>query len=362
MMKLPSVIGATVARNTAQVGDPVKLQKWTALSAAAILACGLTACGGDSASGGDNDGKSMQVMMFPGVAYRLPVVVAQEKGFFDDEGLSLKVIGQPNNLQGIQALEATKSQAGMMSTTTFAQGVQAGSDVSMFCGGLRYAQSSLIAPADSDLPSVAEGATPEEVLQALAGLKVGAQTPVGTGFQLMLAEALNEAGVTDATWVNVGGSNSVTQASLQNDSVDVAQASPPGTQTLVENGVAKELIYLPDHSAIYKDTYGSGWVGPADWVEENADTAKAFCDATAAGLEYILDEANHDEVRDIFMKDTGVDNEEVADAALATYAKGYSADLPVDVIQASFDQYADLGITTPEPKLDATDLVDSVGR
>ncbi|WP_235736663.1 ABC transporter substrate-binding protein [Nocardioides alcanivorans] len=316
------------------------------------------ACGGSDEGPADGE---MQVMMFPGVAYRLPVMVAQEKGFFDDADVKIDIIAQPNNLQGIQAIEATKSQAGMMSATTFAQGVQAGSDVKMFCGGIRYAQSAIIATADSELPSVDDGATPEEVLKALDGKKVGAQTPAGSGFQMLLEAAFDEAGVKDITWVNVGGSNSVTQASLQNGDVDAAQASPPGTQTLEENGVSKTLIYMPEHTSIYRDLYGSGWVGPTKWLDDNPETAKSFCDATAKALDYIADEANHDEVRAIFMKDTGVNDETVADAVLATYVD-YSADVPVDVLEASFAKYEELGITKPEPALDATELVDTVGR
>jgi NitT/TauT family transport system substrate-binding protein len=315
-----------------------------------LVACGSS--GGTSANAGE-----MQVMMFPGVAYRLPVIIAQEKGYFDEAGLKVNIIAQPNNLQGAQALEATKSQAGMVSATTFAQGVQAGSRVKMYCGGLDVAQSSLVASADSDLPSVAEGATPEEVFRAITGKKVGSQTPTGSGFQMLLDAALTEGGASNNTYVNIGGSNSVTQASLQNGSVDVAQASPPGTQTLVQNGVAKVLMYLPDSTDIYRDLYGSGWVGPTDWVDNNPETTKAFCDSTQRALDFILDENNVDEVRSIFMQDTGINNEAVADDVLKTYAEGYSAAVTADQLQRSFDKYAELGITKPQPPLVAKDLV-----
>ncbi|MFE0748929.1 ABC transporter substrate-binding protein [Gordonia sp. NPDC058843] len=334
-------------------------KKLTAIAGTAAVAVGIAACGSGGSSG---DAGSMQVMMFPSVAYRLPVIVAQEKGFFTDEGVTINVIAQPNNLQGIQALEATKSHAGLMGTSTFAQGIQAGSQVQAFCGGIDVTQSSIVAPAGSPLPSVSEGASPDEVFAAIKGRKVGAQTPVGSGFQVMLDGALAEGGATDLTWVNVGGSNSVTQASLQNGSVDVAQSSPSGTQQLVGTGSAKELIYLPDHSELYGQMYGSPWVGPTAWLRDNPDTAKGFCNATATALEYIKDPANRDEVRQISMKDSGITDEKVADAVLATYERGYSADLAADVIQRTFDKYVELGIVKPEPPLDASELVNTVGR
>lgn len=337
----------------------MSVKRLSALVGATAVAVSLAACGSSDSSASTG---SMQVMMFPSVAYRLPVIVAQEKGFFEDQGVEINIIAQPNNLQGVQALEATKSQAGMMSTSTFAQGVQAGSQVQAFCGGLDVTQTSIVAPADSTLPSVQDGATPEEVLSAIQGLKVGAQTPVGSGFQMMLEEALTEGGASNVTWVNIGGSNSVTQASLQNGSVDVAQSSPSGTQQLVETGVAKELIYLPDSSELYGQMYGSPWVGPTAWLNENPETAKGFCDGTAAGLAFIQDPANHDEVLRISMKDSGISDEKVAEAVLETYKQGYSADLSPEVIQQTFDRFIELGIVNPEPPLNASELVNTVGR
>ena len=341
-----------------------------AIVAGAALPLVLTACGGGSdsddsasSSGSSQQLTSMKVMMFPAVAYRLPVVVAEEKGLFAEHGVKIEIVPQPNNLQGVQALEATGSQAGQVSTTTLAQAFQAGSKVKLYCGGLPHVMSTMLAPADSDLPSIESGASAEQVLKSFEGKKIGVQTPVGSGFQMLLDAALKDAGVdtSKVTWVNVGGANQVTQAALQNGDVDVAQASPPGTQTLVENKVAKPLIYMPDNSEIYGDLYGSGWAGPADWLEKNPEAAKGFCDATAEALTYINDPANKDEVLALSMKDTGVTDKAVAEAVLETY-KEYSADLPVESLAKSFAKYQELGITKPAPAVTTDALVDTVGR
>ena len=336
----------------------------TALIGAAALTASLAACGSDDGadSSGNTDTGTMQVMMFPAVAYRLPVIVAQEKGFFDDEGVQIDIIAQPNNLQGIQALEATNSQAGQVGTATLAQGAQAGSRIQAFCGGLDVVQSSLVASADSDLPSVHDGATPEEVFKALYGKKIGTQTPVGSAMSILIDRAVTDGGASNLSWVNIGGSNSVSQASLQNGSIDVAQTSPSGTQQLVETGVAKELAYMPDVSPLYGDLYGSLWVAPTDWLAANANTAKAFCDATATALEFILAPENHDEVLKLSMQDSGIQDEKVAEAVLKTYRDDYSADLSTEVVQNTFDKYVELGMVPAEPALDASELVNTVGR
>ena len=273
----------------------------------------------------------------------------------------MNLVSQPNNLQGAQALEATNSQAGQVGTATFAQGVQAGSNVQAFCGGITVTQSSIVASPDTDLPAISDGADPQDIFQAISGKKVGAQTPVGSGFQIMLDNALIEGGASNLTWVNIGGSNSVTQASLQNGSIDVSQSNPSGTQALVESGAAKELIYLPDHSELYGQLYGSPWIAPATWLENNEKTARAFCDATSVALDYIRDPRNRDGTLQVLMRDSGINDVQIADAVLKTDDE-YSADISVDVIQRTFDRYSELGIIKPEPRLDASTLVNTVGR
>ena len=89
----------------------MNLRKMATVASALTLACSAVACGGDSTAA-DTDTGSMQVMLFPAPAYRLPVLIAQEKGFFDEVGVKVNLVSQPNNLQGAQPLEATNSQAG----------------------------------------------------------------------------------------------------------------------------------------------------------------------------------------------------------------------------------------------------------
>jgi NitT/TauT family transport system substrate-binding protein len=91
----------------------------------------------------------------------------------------------------------------------------------------------------SDLPSTSQGATWQQVMKSLDGKTIRIQTPVGSGLQLIFAEALREAGVTNVTYVNLGGGNDVTLAALNNGSVDVAQVNPTGTQRVQADNSAK---------------------------------------------------------------------------------------------------------------------------
>lgn len=316
------------------------------LAVAAVTATALvTACGNsDDGSKTTSEGlHKVQVMMFPGQSYRLPVVVAQEQGYFKDHGVEISIVAQPNNLQGAQAMLATKSEVGQLSTPTLAQGVENGSPVAFFCGGINVLQTTLAAKKGSSLPSTDEGASWQEVLKSLDGKKVGVQTPVGSGLQLLFAAALKEAGVEDVTYINVGGGNDVTLAAINNGSVEVAQVNPTGTQKFEVDESVKPLLYMSTGPEAYK-LYGSAWTGQTRWIKENPEAASGFCDAIEDALTWIKDPANADAAAQALSKDTKVDPA-VAALVVKDVYKDYSTELPEDVLKKTFGKYQEYGIT-----------------
>ena len=325
-------------------------------SIAATLSLSALAACGDDANGSSDGTQEIQLMMFPGVAYRLPVLIAEQEGYFKDAGISIKEIAQPGNIPGIQGLVSTRSDVGQFAVATTAQAKQAGEDVKFFCGLLPEVQSSIVANADSDLPSVDDGATWEDVLKALDGSKFGVQVPVGAGFQLLTAAAFSEVGVKDLTYINVGGSNTTTGPALDNGDVEAAIASPPGTQFLTADGKHKVLAYLPDGPNAYNEWYGSGWGATTAWIDENPELAEGFCSAVQKGIDYVKDPANKDDVKQVLMKDTGIP-ENIADLVLPTYDV-YSTALPKETFDATLEGYVDAGIVTDEPAVTYDTLVD----
>lgn len=329
-----------------------------------LLAGGLAACGSDDDAEGASDSSGgggtseVTLMAYPGQSYRLPFLVAEKEGFFKDHGISFKFIDQPNNITGTQGMAATKAQVGFLSTTTQVQGSQAGQTYPFFCSGIKVLQTTLIADTDSDLPAMSDGASWEEVLQSLKGKKIGIQTPVGSGLQILFAAALKEAGLSsdDVTYVNLGGTPTTVKAALQNGSVDVAQINPPGTQLLQTENYGKPLIYMPDGPDVYKDYYGSGMVGDPKWLADNADTAKQFCEAYTQGLEWVQDPANVDDAAAILSEDSGI-AEDAAKLVVSDTFGDFSSDVDDATMQKTFDAYVDLGIAKPEPKPSTDELV-----
>ncbi|WP_433496601.1 ABC transporter substrate-binding protein [Sphaerimonospora sp. CA-214678] len=330
-------------------------------SIALLLTATAAACGGDSddtstaaqATGGT---ETVRVMMYPAQSYRLPVMIAQQQGMFEKRGINIEITEQPANLQGMQGLTATKSDVGIVTVGTLGQGWQAGAKGAFFCGGIKVLQTTLMAPADSTLPSTAEGATWQEVLQALKGKKIGIQTPVGSGLQKIFAAALEEAGVTDVTYVNLGGGSSAAIAALGNGSVDVAQLNPTGTQFVLDAKSGKPLLYMSEGPTTYKEYYGSGWVGSAEFLQQKPAAAKAFCDVIDDALGFIRDSANRETTLDMLVKDTGI-TEPVAELVLDQTYGDFSTELPKDTLDTTFDAYVKLGVLEAEPKPSYDSLV-----
>jgi ABC-type nitrate/sulfonate/bicarbonate transport system substrate-binding protein len=323
-----------------------------------LAACGSDDAEGDSGSGSGGGSTEVTLMAYPGQSYRLPFLVADQEGIFEDHGISMKFVDQPNNLTGTQGMAATKANFGFLSTTTLVQGFQAGQTYPFVCGGIDVLQTTLIADTDSDLASTEDGASWEEVLKGLEGKTIGIQTPVGSGLQILFSAALEEAGVgeDDVTLVNLGGTPTTVQAALQNGSVDVAQINPPGNELLETQGYGKPLVYLPEGPQVYADNWGSGLVVDPAWFEGNGDVAADFCDAYQEALAWIQDEANADAAAGILAKDTGVP-EDAAKLVVTNTFGDFVAEMDDDAMQATFDQYVDLGIAKADPAPTTEELV-----
>lgn len=334
-----------------------------AIAACLALSMAAAACSSsepEPSEPGQSKKAAIKVMLPPGQSFRLPVLVAEAEGYFEDRGVGIDIVEQPANLQAFQGLEATNAQIALLTVGTLSQAVQAGEKGAYFCGGIDVLQTSLMVPPDSDLPTTEKGATWQEALKSLSGKKVGIQTPVGSALQLVFKAALDEADVSDVTFVNLGPSPSAAQAALANGSVDAAQSTPTGTQYLVSEGHAKPMLYLPDGPETYGEFYGSGWGAPSEWLDGNEESAAAFCAAVEDALTYIQDPANREKSSQLLQKDTGIPGP-VADLAIDSAYDDYATDLSDETVQRTISAYTDLGILKKDPEVSAEKLIKKSG-
>ena len=350
---------------------PKALVLGLALSGMVLIACGdddddgadsaaTTAAGGADTTAAEEttttvEPQTVTVMMFPGLSYRLPALVAQEQGFLADHGIEMEIIAQPGNVSGIQGLEATGADLGYFSVTTLAQAVQAGSDVAFFCGSQDIVETSLMVAADADFPSTDEGASADEALAALSGTSIGVQTPIGSGLQLFFNAAIEEEGVTDITYVNTGVQLPIVSAALVNGDVDVVQTSPPATQQLIVDGQGKRIMFLPEDLDDYQ-LYGSANGAPRSFLEESPELARGWCDAIQEAVDWINDPANADAAAALLAEDSGV-SEEVAALVVEESYPTFSTEIPEDTFDETTQRYIDLGVLQPTPDVSYSAIV-----
>jgi NitT/TauT family transport system substrate-binding protein len=284
--------------------------------------------------------------MYPQQVYRVPVLLADQQGIFEDHGIEISIVPQPANLTATQGLAATGSDVGLITPATLGQGVQAGDDAVMFCGSQNILAVGFLAAADSELPTVPEGASAEEVITAFSGLKVGTQTPIGSGLQLMVASVLEGNGATDLTWINSGVQAPVVSAALDNGDVDVAQMSSPTFEQMVIDGIANEVIWMPDHPDIWS-IYGSAFTGPRNWVEENAELTTEFCTAIDEANAWMIE--HPDESKALLVEDSG-STPEAADAVWERIDT-YVTEIDQEQLDATYDLLREVGVLQPEPEV-----------
>lgn len=293
--------------------------------------------------------RTVTVAVLPGQGYRVPIRIAQDQGFFADRGIELKFVDQPMTIGGIQGIEAVGADLGYISLPTIAQSVQAGADSRMFCQSLPVMETSLVAKPGTDLPSTDDGASADQVFSALAGKKIGVQTPIGAASQLIFQKIFKDRHIDNVTYINTGVQLPVLLSALDSGDVDAIQVTPSTTQQMMSEGLVKRLIYLPDHVDSYRFS-GSGMAGRQAFIENTPDLAAGYCDAIQAALDYINNPANANEVDAVLEEDMGLTPEAAALMRAESFPL-YSTKIDEAALNRTLGMFVELGILKPEPAM-----------
>jgi NitT/TauT family transport system substrate-binding protein len=336
-----------------------------AVAGTALVVTALAACGSSddaTATGGSAD-MNVQVLQLPNQVYDLLIQVGQDEGFFEDHGLTITTEDYPLSLEASQAIKATKSDVLQMTAGSLVASWQAGVRLKYFCGTEPIIPNEIMAAPGSDLPSVKDGATYDEVLKALAGKKVAFPTPEGTGFHKLWVAAMKSAGVAekDIITINAGTATTAIQPLLDKGQVDAAMVSSTGTQFLKDAGKAQTLMTFAEGPPVYKDLYAAAYVAPAEEVEKRPEAFAAFCDGIKDALSYVQDSANLDTAAATLSELQGL-SDDVAKAAVQEVFPLFSTDLPDEKVQKTIDTYIKEGVVEPTPVPTVDDLVAHVNK
>lgn len=234
-------------------------------------------CGGDDEGGGETT-KLTVTIPFPSGAVFYPLFVAQENGYFEEEGIEVTVEPVDGSGATIQQLSAGQAQVAVPSPGPFMQAVARGEDLRSVYTLYQSNVFSVQVPADSEVQSLAD----------LEGKTVGVGALDGGETPFVKAALKEAAGLEEGDYellaIGDGGQAAV---ALNRGDVDAYASAFVDVAIMKLRGVELRNI-LPEEFQNFFDTV---FVFKSDFVEENANVIEGFGRAIAKGTVWGLDNA-----------------------------------------------------------------------
>jgi NitT/TauT family transport system substrate-binding protein len=314
-----------------------------ALTLATSLAT-LSACGSDDASEGVGGATSVRVATLPAVT---PMIldVAQQEGFFEDNGLDVEITQSTDLGTFIPAL-GRQYDVVMSTPSDFLAAADRGFDVKALPGAF-------VAEVDGfDDPGVVSSGAAS--IEELEGKKIGTNSLTGLQY-ISLVKSLDDAGV-EAELVQVPFPSMVDQ--LTKGQVDAVAVAEPWRSQLLQDSANKSL-FVPPLQALGLDSAPTAWYTTSgEWLGDHEDFTARWEKSMSAAMDWIADPANEDAFRQILVDKLKLAPEQAALVELPAYQLELSSDdldAYVDLL-AGADQFEGGG-----DDLDTADLIASDG-
>lgn len=242
------------------------------------------ACGDDDDDGAAESGEELTAvtMMLPveDVIQFHSLYLADELGYFEDEGIDITLEVADGSSSAIQQVVAGNADAALPAPGAFLEGVATGRDL-RFVYSYQYNNIfTLATPADSGITTVED----------LEGKRVGISELSG-GEVPLVRGVLREAGLQDGEdyeLVPVGEGSALTIESLENGDVDAYSSSLPDIAAIELTGLDLNVI-LPEEAAAFP---ADGVAVTAEYLESNEETVVGLLRAISKGTVYA--DANRD--------------------------------------------------------------------
>lgn len=191
-----------------------------------------------------------------------PFYVAADSGIFAEEGLEVTMEGLNGSSAAIQAMLAGQAQIAVSAPADMLAASSSGADVTGFYSFYQYLPFRVIAPANSEIATLAD----------LAGKTIGISS-VGGGDAIYMRSLMSYTGVDDSDYSEmvVGEGNSAAMA-FNDGVVDAYSAS--FVEEIVFTGMG--ISYNALSAEGYPETTGLLLVGKTEFLDENPDTIAAL--------------------------------------------------------------------------------------
>lgn len=273
-----------------------------------VMALGLAACGSSGSEEGSNsetettdktDKELTKVTWNYGSSGNILVTIANEKGYFAEEGIEIETVEATQNMDAMALLAAGKvdvvSNAG---TSNPLQQIAQGVDITVFGGHM----------VEGCMPVIAKAGTEWNGIESFVGESV-AVNPSYFAFTGAVMELGYENPLEVVDW-QVYSSYDDALVAVQNGEVKYALMGTQnnyGIQPLIESGEIEIVSY---QSEIMENYSCCRMVAQTSWVNDNADTVKAVIRALLRAQAWY--EANKEEAVSLHAAAIGQDDDYVA--------------------------------------------------
>lgn len=267
-----------------------KFNRGLAAVATAVLTTSMaTACAGSN--GAENSAETPQVTIGVGGLtnlHNVPLVVADERGLFEDHGVEVELLDLQSGSKAVQGLVSGSVDvaAGFFDHT-----------IQMQAKGKDLASFAVL----STSPGAVLAVSPKTEMQIdefadLDGATVGVTSP-GSGSDFFLRQVLDSAGLTPSDVTIVGiGSGSTAVAAMENGQVDAAFMYEPAFSQMASR--AGDLTVLADmrtsegvQQVLGTDVYPSEVLYTSDdWLDENPKAAAGVAGALKEALGWMAEQ------------------------------------------------------------------------
>lgn len=275
-----------------------------------------------------------------------PVFVAQERGYFKDEGLNVELVPVQGGSEPVVQLAAGNFEAAV-----------GGAGAGLFNAAARGVKFTIVAPMHSERPPdttplVISAKRADEITSVadLKGKKV-AINATGAATEYWLAEALKQGGLTfdDITLSSVGFRD--VPAALENGSLDAAMLGEPLVTINEDNGVVSVL------SEDFIDGFTATYLYMGESLLSNPEAARGFMRAYLRATRDLQGDYMNDEIAQIIEKYTQVPADVTKRAAPPQFEP--NGTIPIDDLNTLQNYFLERGELEYQEPLDVNSFVNT---
>ena len=267
----------------------------TRLMMAGTLLSALLAAGQGRAAEAKPDPKAAFVIKYPNIQWFDPVYVADEKGWFAEEGLKIDWVGEIPSAQLVPAVASRSIDFANRHTPLVLTARAGGAKIKIVAAG------ATTTPERPHMKYLVNPASPIKTVKDLRGKKVGINS-FGACSEYVLKEYLRRNGLDkDINFVVIPDANQ--EQSLKQGFIDVGVLHSPYYEKVVKTGAAREIFngYVVDDGISGMLPFFTN----EDFIAEHPDIVKKFVKVVVRAADWTNE--HHEEAGQIFAKRRGLE-------------------------------------------------------